>query len=251
MTHQTLIYAHRGARREAAENTRPAFDRALHYPIDGIETDIQLTRDEIAVLWHDEFLGKLGLPDQRIGDLDYAQLQQMNFAAHFSPNNGDIVSAMTLEAFIAAYRARCRLLLEVKIFPADSAARRATKMRQTLQFCGTHHERVLMSSFDLDSLIYTHRIEPTFPLLYNFEPEQTLRDAQHALAEHPFLTGLCLPIATLDAAKVKLLRDQGKTIGVYTCNSDEEINRALKLQVDILITDLPQKALAMRGQAGG
>ena len=33
------IFAHRGARKEAADNTRLAFDKALTYPIDGIETD--------------------------------------------------------------------------------------------------------------------------------------------------------------------------------------------------------------------
>ena len=42
------------------ENTREAFDKALHYAIDGIETDVQLTRDEIPVLWHDRFLDKSG-----------------------------------------------------------------------------------------------------------------------------------------------------------------------------------------------
>ena len=50
----TLIYAHRGARKEAAENTRSAFDKALVYAIDGIETDIQLSRDGVTVLWHDD-----------------------------------------------------------------------------------------------------------------------------------------------------------------------------------------------------
>ena len=58
----TLIFAHRGANREAAESTRSAFDRALEYAIDGIETDVQLSRDEVAVLWHDRFLNKVGLP---------------------------------------------------------------------------------------------------------------------------------------------------------------------------------------------
>jgi glycerophosphoryl diester phosphodiesterase len=45
---------------------------------------------------------------------------------------------------------------------------------------------------------------------------------------------------------VKLLRDHGKRIAVYTCNSDAEINLALELGVDILISDLPQKAIQMR-----
>ena len=80
----SLIFAHRGANKEAAENTRSAFDRALTYSIDGMETDVQLSRDEVPVLWHDRFLAKLGLPTQHIDDFDYSQLQAMNFAEHFS-----------------------------------------------------------------------------------------------------------------------------------------------------------------------
>src|SRR5512135_1649532 len=80
---KTLIFAHRGANREAAENTRTAFDKALAYPIDGIETDVQLSRDEVAVLWHDRDLKKLNLPGRHIDDFDHAQLQAMDFAAHF------------------------------------------------------------------------------------------------------------------------------------------------------------------------
>ena len=110
---QSLIFAHRGANKEAAENTRSAFDRSLTYAIDGIETDVQLSRDEVAVLWHDRFLNKVGLPDKHIDDFDYAQLRAMNFAAHFSPKAAP-EGIMTLKEFLGAYRKRCRLLLEIK-----------------------------------------------------------------------------------------------------------------------------------------
>jgi glycerophosphoryl diester phosphodiesterase len=50
----------------------------------------------------------------------------------------------------------------------------------------------------------------------------------------------------LDQSFVDLLRGLGKSIAVYTCNSDEEIHKALHLGVDILISDLPQKALLLR-----
>jgi len=247
VTHRVLIYAHRGARCEAAENTRPAFDRALRYPIDGIETDVQLSRDGIAVLWHDRFLGKLGLPDKHIDDFDYTRLREMDFAAHFAPD-GAAAKVVTLDEFIADYRTRCRLLIEIKNREWEPVSRHETKMRQALRFCGENRERTLLvSSFDLASLVYAHRLEPEFPLIYNLEPEQTQQDAQRALSEQSFLAGLCLPIETLDAAMVGLLRDRGKTVAVYTCNSEEEINKALALRVDILITDLPQKALALRG----
>ena len=67
-----------------------------------------------------------------------------------------------------------------------------------------------------------------------------------ALDEQPFLHGLCVHISTLDADMVALLRERGKLIAVYTCNTDAEITRALILGVDVLISDVPQKALQMR-----
>ena len=108
-----LIFAHRGANKEATENTRSAFDKALEYPIDGIETDVQLSRDEVAVLWHDRFLGKVGLPTKHIDDFDYIRLQAMNFAAHFS-SGAKPEGIMSLKEFLDAYRNRCRLLIEIK-----------------------------------------------------------------------------------------------------------------------------------------
>jgi glycerophosphoryl diester phosphodiesterase len=45
---------------------------------------------------------------------------------------------------------------------------------------------------------------------------------------------------------MQLVRERGKRIAVYTCNTDAEINRALTLGVDVLISDVPQKALQMR-----
>ena len=87
-----------------------------------------------------------------------------------------------------------------------------------------------------------------FPLVLNLEPEHTVRDAQRALDGQPFLYGLCVDISTLDAGMVKLLRDRGKRIAVYTCDTDGEIARALTLGVDVLISNVPQKALQMRGK---
>ncbi|MBI5006242.1 MAG: glycerophosphodiester phosphodiesterase [Nitrosomonadales bacterium] len=263
---RTLIYAHRGANREAGENTRTAFDKALAYPIDGIETDVQLSRDEVAVLWHDRDLKKLKLPGRHIDDYDYLQLREMDFAAHFAeerplpnplPQAGEGANealramplhegVMTLQDFIAAYRSRCRLLLEIKNRDWEQVSRHELKVRQTLALAGALDGRVLVSSFNLDSLVYAHGIAPAFPLVYNLEPEHNLNDARYALDEQPFLHGLCVHISTLDVDMMKLVRERGKAIAVYTCNTDAEIIRALTLGVDVLISDVPQKALQMR-----
>jgi glycerophosphoryl diester phosphodiesterase len=245
---QTLIFAHRGANKEAPENTRSAFDHALIYPIDGMETDIQLSRDEVPVLWHDRLLAKLGHPAKHIDDFDFSQLQEMNLALHFSPD-AKSEGIMSLQEFLDAYRTRTRLLLEIKNREWELRARHENKIQQTLAMVGqVNDDHIIISSFNLDSLIYAQQCRPGFPLVYNFEDEQTLEDAKRVLAAQPFLHGLCLPIATLDVAMVSLLRGQGKSIAVYTCNSDEQISTALELGVDILISDLPQKALHMRDQ---
>jgi glycerophosphoryl diester phosphodiesterase len=243
---RTLIFAHRGANKEAAENTRTAFDKALAYPIDGIETDVQLSRDEVAVLWHDRDLKKLKLPGKHIDDFDHAQLQTMDFASHFAASTA-AEGVMSLQEFVSAYRARCRLLLEIKNRDWEDVARHEIKVRQTLALAGAvTDDRILVSSFDLDSLVYAHRIAPQFPLVFNLEPEHTVNDAGRALGEQPFLHGLCVHISTLDADMVALLRERAKLVAVYTCNSDAEIARALTLGADVLISDMPQKALQMR-----
>ena len=236
-----LVFAHRGASSEALENTRNAFDKALRYAIDGIETDVQLTRDEIAVLWHDRFLDKIGLNDQHIDDFDYHQLQALINPA--SESEG----IMTLRDFLLSYRERCRLLIEVKNRDWEPVSRHQLKIRQTLDLIGRNPEqRIIVSSFNLASLVYAHQYKPGFPLVYNFENHQTIADARTLLNTHAFLYGLCLPIESTDHALVDLLHDHGKCAAVYTCNSDAEINKALQLEADILISDLPQKALMLR-----
>ena len=244
---QTLIYAHRGANKEAAENTRSAFDQSLRHAIDGMETDIQLSRDEVCVLWHDDDFAKLGQRHKRIDDYDYAQLQEMNFAAHFPGAAKE--GAMRLQDFVFAYRAKCRLLLEIKNYPGEPEARQQIKVRQTLGLVGeANEERILVSSFDLDSLIYAHQIAPQFPLVFNLEREHQADFAQQTLRELPWMHGLCVHIATLDEAMAGVARESGKFIAVYTCNSEEQIRRALTLGVDVLISDVPEKALQMRDQ---
>jgi glycerophosphoryl diester phosphodiesterase len=238
-----LIFAHRGANTEAMENTRHAFDKALAYAIDGIETDAQLSRDEVVVLWHDRFLNKLGLADKHIDDFDYDELKSLDF-----PQTGS-EGIMTLHAFLDAYRTRCRLVIEVKNRDWEPVSRHGIKIQKTLDLIGQNNDqRIFVSSFNLESLMYAHHYKPEFPLIYNFEIEQTIADAQQVLTAQSFLHGLCLPIETLNQAMVDLLRERNKCIAVYTCNSDEEINKALQLGVDILISDVPHKALMIRNQ---
>lgn len=243
-----LIFAHRGANKEAAENTRAAFDKALKYAIDGIETDVQLSRDGIPVLWHDPFLDKLGYAGKRIDDFDLEQLEKINFSGYFNSDTAP-EGVLSLKEFIDTYQGRCKLDIEVKNRDWESQQRQEHKMLKTLDIVGAlAGEGVFISSFNLSSLIFAHQYAQDFPLFHILTDDYTKADIEPLLKEHTFLSGFCLPIGVLNSPICKLLRKNDKKIGVYTCNSIAEIRKALRLKVDIIMTDYPQLALQMRDQ---
>ena len=66
-------FAHRGARARAPENTLPSFRLALELGATGLESDVWLTRDGVAVLDHDGVVRGDG-PDRPIGELARREL---------------------------------------------------------------------------------------------------------------------------------------------------------------------------------
>lgn len=66
-------FAHRGARAHAPENTLEAFALALRLGATGLESDVWLTADGVAVLDHDGVVGSR-LRRRSIGDVPRAQL---------------------------------------------------------------------------------------------------------------------------------------------------------------------------------
>lgn len=50
-------FAHRGFSGKYPENTMLAFEKAIELGADGIELDVQLTKDGVPVIIHDELVG--------------------------------------------------------------------------------------------------------------------------------------------------------------------------------------------------
>jgi glycerophosphoryl diester phosphodiesterase len=73
-------YAHRGFwNSERPENSMSAF-RAAKESGFGIETDVQLTKDKIPVLFHDETLTRMCGVDKKVSELTYEELTAYNLA---------------------------------------------------------------------------------------------------------------------------------------------------------------------------
>jgi glycerophosphoryl diester phosphodiesterase len=55
-SNRILVIGHRGARGERPENTIPGFNYAIEHGVDGIEFDLQMTKDGVIVVSHDPVL---------------------------------------------------------------------------------------------------------------------------------------------------------------------------------------------------
>ncbi len=72
---QPLIIAHRGASSAMPENTLAAFALALDQGADGIELDVQLSKDGHLVLVHDTTLLRLTSNPRRVSELTVSELK--------------------------------------------------------------------------------------------------------------------------------------------------------------------------------
>ena len=69
-------YAHRGASEYAPENTNLSFNLGIYMGANGIETDVQLTKDNIPVLFHDDTLERMTGQPGEISDYTYEELSE-------------------------------------------------------------------------------------------------------------------------------------------------------------------------------
>lgn len=81
------IWAHRGASGYAPENTMEAFSEAVRRKADGIELDVQLTKDGEIVVIHDEKLNRVSDGSGWVKDHTLKELRKLNFNKTF-PEQG-------------------------------------------------------------------------------------------------------------------------------------------------------------------
>lgn len=82
MKQSFVNYAHRGASSYAPENTMSAFLLGLEMGANGIETDVQRTKDGVLVLFHDDTIKRVTGQEGRIQDYTYEQLLQFDVCCH-------------------------------------------------------------------------------------------------------------------------------------------------------------------------
>ena len=71
-----ITYAHRGASEYCPENTFMSFYMGMHMGANGIETDVQRTKDGVLVLFHDDTLDRVTGESGSVADYTYSELSE-------------------------------------------------------------------------------------------------------------------------------------------------------------------------------
>ena len=73
-----MIFAHRGNWRNSAENSVQAFQDCIDEGLDGIEVDLQMTKDGVLVIMHDDTLDRTTTGSGKVADHTMAELRKLN-----------------------------------------------------------------------------------------------------------------------------------------------------------------------------
>lgn len=135
------IYGHRGAPAEFPENTLAGFRRAVELGIHGIELDVHLSKDGVAVVCHDETLDRTTNAKGPISDYTAAELREV------AAGEGEYVPAL-LEV-LELVGDSLHVDIEVKANAAGAAVLEDVKKVEGLRW--------LVSSFDWDVLRFVRQ----------------------------------------------------------------------------------------------
>ena len=230
-----LVIAHRGASRDAPENTLAAFSLAVKQRADGVELDVMRCASGELVVFHDDDLARLG------GGSEADQVRRMSWDALRERDVGRGEHMPTLDQVFDVVG---ELLVNVELKSAPTWAERA---RDDGLAAGVAEliarrrlaDRVLVSSFDPLLLKRFRARAPRVAtgLLFAHDQSLPLRNAWARPWVRP--TAVHPESVLVDAVSLRGWHDAGYVVNVWTVDDPGEVRCLAALGVDGIITNTP------------
>ncbi|MBS7577787.1 MULTISPECIES: glycerophosphodiester phosphodiesterase [unclassified Enterococcus] len=230
---ETMIIAHRGYTANHIENTIASLKDAAKIGADYVELDVQETKDEQWVVFHDTTLSRLSSHNDRIKDLTLAEINNIEL------KQGDKTDKIpSLREFISVAKSiNMPLLIEIKTSGTDSLA----SIERLMQLIKSENQAN-------DYLIQTLN-ENTVQLVKQASPETTtgilvaLNIGRLPDTQANFIG---LEEFSVNQRIVRQAENEDKKLFVWTVNHENLIQNALRMNVDGIITNNPAQALKAR-----
>lgn len=227
------IIGHRGAKASVAENTIESFAQAKKEGLNWVELDTMLSKDGVAMVFHDEELDRMTNLSGRLDEKEFAELQMAKIE--------DNKKIPTLKEILElAIKQELSINVEIKPSCHEKAEETALEALKLVKESGLSSDRIIFSSFDWDSLraIKNQTSEYRLGILVNKDSPDWLETAKelNAFSLHHD-TDL---ITKQDIAKAKA---ECLKILVYTVNSRKRAEELWDMGVNSIFSDCPAKII--------
>ena len=228
---QQLLYAHRGASGQAPENTLRSFKLAFDQGADGIECDVNLTRDHELVVFHDPILDRTTNSTGWVKDVTLQEIKKLD------AGDGEQVPTL-LEVVDLAQKHNKKLIIEFKNDPLASATATAHALTGFLIDNNITRD-VIVYSYWVHAAKMTQGVLPDgvkvgIVTYIGVRPQDLIELVNHSQA-----SVLSTDWLFLDKSLVHAARDHEITLCSYVLNDDTSFDYAKNLGVEILLTDYP------------
>lgn len=246
---RVVVIAHRGGSALRPENTLPAFDHAVSLGVDGLECDVQLSRDGEVVVIHDPTLERTTDGRGAVADCTAGELGRIDAGAQFGadrgwPYRGQGIGIPTLRVFLRRYR-DLPLVVEVKGDQPEVADRALALIKEA-----GAEDRVLVASFSDTVLRHVRRVAPHMPTSAS-RPEVRSALIRSRFWLKPRLTGysvLQVPLRfrgrqVLTRKYVRAAGRAGVPVHSWIVDHPEDLQTIIDWGVTGLISDRPDLAV--------
>jgi len=231
---QVELFAHRGASRDAPENTVAAFQLAWKQHADGAECDLRITKDGRIVACHDETTKRTAGIELNIAQTDFAQLRTLDVGS-FKGAAFKNERLPLLEELLATIPKGKKIYLEVKCGPEI-----VPELIRQLEQNQKPAAETPVICFNTAVIAELKRQRPKFPAYLLHNPEKISAKDLVAQAKSIQADGVDLKACPeLDDAYAQIIREAGLRLDVWTVNDPAEARRLIKLGVQGITTDRP------------
>jgi len=233
-----LIVAHRGDSADYPENTRVAFAAALASGVEGIELDVRLSRDGVALVCHDADLARFGGTTRSLRKMTAAQIRAVDIGSWKHPRFAD-ERVPTLDEVLVQCR-RTTLCIELKATGGRGRTvyhRRLVRMVAGAIAQRKAAKRVRILCFDGGVLAEVARVAPHLLRVRNCE--RLPRSLDRWLDDQPGLSAACFDRRILTAALVDTCHAHGVQVFSWTANDAPAADRLRQFGVDAILSDRP------------
>lgn len=238
---KTFVWAHRGASAYAPENTLEAFRMAVDCKADGIELDVQKTKDGKLVVIHDETLDRVSRASGLVKDFTYEKLKDINVNERF-PKLGTQYIPTLEEVYELIRPTNLTVNVELKTGVIFYPEIEEQVLELTKQM--GMQERVIYSSFNHYTIRKIKRLQPdaVTGLLYQdgmIDVFTYAKQTVQADALHPAIYNVQYPDFYAKCRK------HGLKVHVWTVNEEEHMRLLCENETDAMITNDPKLGRAV------